>query len=392
MRSWTADPVFDPELDRQFMAEALALGRANLGRTWPNPSVGALVVKDSTVVGRGVTQPGGRPHAEALALAEAGLKAVGSTLYVTLEPCSHRSVRGGTPCLEHTILAGVRRVVSAIDDPNPHISGIGHALLRSAGVKVYVGQGRAEALRDHRGHILRVQQGRPMVTLKLAQTADGFCAPAGGGRLQISGDAAMREVHLLRANHDAIMVGVGTVLSDNPQLNVRLHGLEDCSPVRVILDSRLRLPLTSKLAGTAKQIPVWVIAAEDAPAAPELALRGQGIEVMRVGRDDRGALDLAAALELLAARGITRIFSEGGPTVADALAGAALADVVIVSTADHRLGSDGIVALRPHIASALADKTRYTIVGEHRHGSDVFTTYERAARCLPDLSATSARS
>jgi diaminohydroxyphosphoribosylaminopyrimidine deaminase / 5-amino-6-(5-phosphoribosylamino)uracil reductase len=379
MRGWTADPVFDPELDRRFMAEALDLGRANLGRTWPNPSVGAVVVNNGVVVGRGATQPGGRPHAEAMALAEAGLKAVGSTLYVTLEPCSHRSVRGGTPCLEHTLLSGVRRVVSAIDDPNPHISGVGHALLRSAGVRVHVGESAAEALRDHRGHILRVQQGRPMVTLKLAQTADGYCALAAGGRLQISGESAMRQVHLLRASHDAIMVGVGTVLSDNPQLNVRLQGLEDYSPVRVILDSGLRLPLLSTLVRTARQLPVWVIAAQDAPAAPELALREQGVEVMRTGRDATGTLDLAAALHLLALRGITRIFSEGGPTVADALARAGLADIVIVSTADHRLGSEGITALRAGLASALADRTRYTVLDDMRHGTDTFTTYERTA-------------
>jgi diaminohydroxyphosphoribosylaminopyrimidine deaminase / 5-amino-6-(5-phosphoribosylamino)uracil reductase len=379
MRGWTADPVFDRELDRQFMAEALELGRTNLGRTWPNPSVGALVVKDGIIVGRGATKPGGRPHAEALALAEAGLRAVGSTLYVTLEPCSHRSLRGGTPCLEHTLLAGVRRVVSAIDDPNPRISGIGHALLRSAGIRVHVGECSVDALHDHRGHILRVQKGRPMLTLKLAQTADGYCAPAGGGRLRISGDAAMREVHLLRANHDAIMVGVGTALSDNPQLNVRLHGLEDHSPVRVILDSRLRLPLVSSLVATAHHIPVWVIAADDAPAAQELALRERGVEVMRVGRDATGALDLAAALRLLALRGITRIFSEGGPTVANALASAELADTVIVSTADHRLGTPGIAALRPELASALADPTRYMRLNEKRYGTDTFTTYERTA-------------
>ncbi len=207
MRGWTAELAVDAELDARFMAEALALGRANLGQTWPNPSVGAIVVKGGVVVGRGATAPGGRPHAEPIALEQAGLQAVGATLYVTLEPCSHRSVRGGTPCLEHTLLSGVSRVVSAFEDPNPHISGLGHALLRSAGVKVSVGVGGAEAARDHRGHVLRVRERRPMVTLKIAHTADGYCAPAGGGRLQISGEEAMRAVHLLRASHDAIMVG-----------------------------------------------------------------------------------------------------------------------------------------------------------------------------------------
>ncbi len=379
MRGWTAEPVHDPALDNRFMDDALALGRANLGRTWPNPSVGAVVVKGGVIVGRGATQPGGRPHAEAVALNEAGIKAVGATLYVTLEPCSHRSVRGGTPCLEHTLLSGVRRVVSALDDPNPHISGIGHALLRSAGVSVTLGIGAAQAQRDHRGHILRIRQGRPMVTLKLAQTADGFCAPSGGGRLQISGDAAMREVHLLRAHHDAIMAGVGTALSDDPLLTVRLAGWEERSPLRVVLDSRLRLPLASKLVNTARQVPVWVIAAVDAPVEREMALREAGVEVMRVSRLGDGTLDLQAALRLLGLRGITRVFSEGGPTVAEALARADLADIVIVSTADHALGTPGIPALRPGLSAALADTTRYAKLGDTRHGTDVFDTYERTA-------------
>jgi diaminohydroxyphosphoribosylaminopyrimidine deaminase/5-amino-6-(5-phosphoribosylamino)uracil reductase len=379
MRGWTAAPVVDPAIDRRFMAEALALGRTGLGRTWPNPSVGSLVVKDGIVVGRGVTQPGGRPHAEAIALEAAGLAAVGATLYVTLEPCSHRSVRGGTPCLEHTILSGVRQVVSAIDDPNPHISGIGHALLRSAGVSVRVGEGGAQAREDHLGHILRVREGRPMVTLKLAQTADGYCAPADGGRMQISGEDAMREVHLLRASHDAIMVGIGTVLSDDPQLTVRLPGLEDRSPLRVVLDTGLRLPLTSALVRTAAVVPVIVIAAEDAPAEPELRLRDNGIRVFRIGRDAGGRLDLSAALRLLALQGITRVFSEGGPIMAESLGVLGLADRLIVSTADHALGSPGTLALRPSLRAALADPGRFRLLATARYGSDIFTTYGSAA-------------
>lgn len=382
MRGWTAGEAVDAEADRLFMAEALALGRANLGLTWPNPSVGAVVVKDGRVVGRGATAPGGRPHAEPIALGEAGFAAIGGTLYVTLEPCSHRSVRGGTPCLEHTILSGVARVVSALDDPNPHISGIGHALLRTAGVTVSVGEGAAEALRDHRGHILRVREGRPMVTLKLARTADGFCAPAGGGRLQISGPEAMLEVHRIRAAHDAIMVGVGTAISDDPQLTVRLPGSEsrvsERPPVRVVLDSALRLPLVSGLARTARAVPVWAIAAEDAPREAEMALRETGVEVMRVARSAAGSLDLGAALRLLAVRGITRVFSEGGPIVAEALAEAGLADVVILSTADAPLGAPGLPAVRGGLAAALAGGA-YRLLGEMRHGSDVFATYERAS-------------
>jgi diaminohydroxyphosphoribosylaminopyrimidine deaminase / 5-amino-6-(5-phosphoribosylamino)uracil reductase len=377
VRDWRPVPAADPVADERFMQEALALGRANLGRTWPNPSVGAVVVKDGIVVGRGATQPGGRPHAEAVAIAEAGLMAVGADMYVTLEPCSHRSVRGGTPCLELTLLSGVKRVVSALEDPNPHISGIGHAILRSAGLRVDVGIAGAEARRDHLGHIRRVRDGRSMVTLKLARTADGYCAPAGGGRLQISGEAAMREVHLLRASHEAIMVGVGTVLSDDPQLTVRLPGLEDRSPIRVVLDSALRTPVDSTLVRGAPDVPLWIVGAEDASAAPELALRAAGAEVMRVGRDENGALDLAAALRLLALRGITRVFSEGGPRVAAALVDHGLADVVVVSTADHALDAPGIPALLPPVTAALADAGRFRLEAEARHGSDVFTTYGR---------------
>jgi diaminohydroxyphosphoribosylaminopyrimidine deaminase / 5-amino-6-(5-phosphoribosylamino)uracil reductase len=377
VRDWTTRPDIDPAADIRFMAEALVLGRANLGRTWPNPSVGAVVVKGGVVVGRGATQPGGRPHAEAVALAEAGIKAVGATLYVTLEPCSHRSVRGGTPCLEHTILSGVKRVVSALEDPNPHIAGIGHALLRSAGVRVTPDIATQEARRDHLGHIRRVQAGRPMVTLKIAQTSDGYCAPAGGGRLQISGDMAMREVHLLRASHEAIMVGVGTVLSDNPQLTVRLPGLEQHSPIRIVLDSHLRTPLSSQLVKTAGKIPLWILAADDAPVAPERVLRDAGCEIMRVGRDGDGMLDLGAALRLLAIRGITRIFSEGGPLVAEALAAQGLTDIVLISTADHALGTEGLVAVRPRLSTILVDPKQYIRIGETRHGSDVFTRYER---------------
>jgi diaminohydroxyphosphoribosylaminopyrimidine deaminase / 5-amino-6-(5-phosphoribosylamino)uracil reductase len=379
MRDWTAQPVSDPALDQQFMDLALSLGRANLGQTWPNPSVGAVVVKNGVVVGQGATSVGGRPHAEAIALEQAGLNAVGATLYVTLEPCSHRSVRGGKPCLEHTILSGVRRVVSALDDPNPHISGVSHALLRSAGVAVTVGVGADQARRDHLGHILRVQQGRPMVTLKLAQTADGYCAPAGGGRLQISGDIAMREVHVLRAHHEAIMVGVGTVLSDDPQLNVRLQDYGDRSPIRVVLDSHLRIPLSSKLVQTAQQKALWIMTAEDAPIAAEQELKRAGAHVMRVGHRSDGMLDLAAALRLLAVRGITRVFSEGGPTVGEALAKRGLVDVVIVSTADHPLGSEGLLALRPALAAQLEDLAQFSPVASTRFGTDVFKIYERVA-------------
>jgi len=370
-------------VDRAFMAQALDLGARNLGRTWPNPSVGAIVTQDSpdgpVVVARGLTQAGGRPHGEALAFARAGAgaAAMGGTLYVTLEPCSHRSLRGGIPCVEHTILSGVKRVVSAMADPNPFIAGLGHALLRTAGIEVVTGVLEDQAQRAHCGHVLRVTQGRPMVTFKIARTADGYAGGAGATPIAVSSPAASAWVHLQRAHHDAIMLGVGSVLSDDPQLTVRLPGMADRSPVRVILDSYLKLPLASKLARTAREVPVWVIAAETAPVEPEAALVAAGVEVMRVGAAPDGHLDLHEALTLLGTRGITRVFSEGGPRIGEKLALAGLADEVVVSTSPKALGEPGIVALRPGLAGLLADPDLYRLAGTELIGGDRFEHFVR---------------
>lgn len=360
------------------MHAALAMGRRNLGATWPNPSVGAVLVRNDSdgprVVAQGVTHPGGRPHAEAVAVEAAGLLATGATLYVTLEPCSHRTIRGGMPCVESALRAGVRRVVSAIDDPNPAIAGLGHALLRSAGVAVSVGLLRREAARDHRGHFARVTAGRPAVTLKLARTADGFAARTGGPRLMITGSEMQARVHLMRAHSDAILVGVGTVLADDPMLDVRLPGLEHRSPVRVTFDSRLRTPPSSRIASTARERPSWIVAGPAGPLAAERALTAAGIEVMRVEASDDGSLDLAAALRLLAARGITRVFCEGGPGLADALARDDLIDEVILATAPQMLGGAGVPAI-DRFSGLLG--ARFRTVTVERVGADLLETFER---------------
>lgn len=370
-------------VDRVFMAQALAYGAVNLGATWPNPSVGAIVTQDTAdgpvVVARGVTQAGGRPHGEADAFAHAGAAAMGGTLYVTLEPCSHRSVRGGTPCVEHTILSGVKRVVSAMADPNPFIAGLGHALLRTAGIEVVTGVLEEQAQRAHRGHVLRVTQGRPMVTFKIARTADGYAGGSGGTPIRVSSPQAMEWVHLQRAHHDAIMLGIGSVLADDPQLTVRLPGLESRSPIRVILDSHLRLPLASKLVRTAREVPVWVIASETAPVEPELALMAAGVEVMRVSAGPDGHLDLKEALTLLGTRGITRVFSEGGPRIGEKLALAGVADEVVVSTSSKRLDRPGIVAVRPDLARALADTDLYRLAETELIGDDRFEHFVRTS-------------
>lgn len=368
-------------VDRAFMRQALAYGARGLGTTATNPSVGAIVTRDTPdgpmIVARGHTQPGGRPHGEAHAFSRAGAASMGGTLYVTLEPCSHRSVRGGIPCVEHTILSGVKRVVSAMSDPNPFIAGLGHALLRTAGIDVTVGVLEEEARQAHRGYLTRITQGRPMVTFKIARTADGYAGGAGGTPIAVSSPVASGWVHLQRAHHDAIMLGVNSVLSDDPQLTVRLPGMAERSPIRVILDTHLRLPLASKLVRTANEVPVWVIAADIAPVEPEHALVTAGVEVMRVSAGGDGHLDLREALTLLGTRGITRVFSEGGPRIGEKLALAGLADEVIVSTSPKTLGQPGVVAVRPGLAGLLADPDLYALVETGPIGQDRFEHFVR---------------
>ncbi len=328
--------------DARFMELALSLGRRGLGRTWPNPAVGAVIVKDGVIVSRGWTQPGGRPHAEVEALRRAGSAARGATLYVTLEPCSHFGK--SPPCADAVIASGITRLVSAIEDPNPEVAGTGHARLRAAGIAVDIGVGADEARRDHAGHISRMTKGRPRVMLKLAISADGKAAAAGRRPVAITGEAVRERVHLLRAQNDAIMIGIGTALADDPMLTCRLPGMAERSPVRVIADSMLRLPLTSRLVNSARETPVWAIAGTSAPQDAESVLLRLGVEVLR-SPDSTDPLDLEDALEFLAARGITRLMVEGDPSLAAALIKADLIDEAILFRSDKIVGADGIEAL-----------------------------------------------
>ena len=374
--------------DRRYMGLALALGRRNLGRTWPNPSVGAVLVAGPPgarrILAQGVTQPGGRPHAERVALAEAGEAARGATLYVTLEPCSHHGRT--SPCADAVIAAGVAQVVSAIEDPDARVAGRGHARLRAAGIAVTVGVRAGEAARDQRGHLTRVRLGRPALLLKLARTRDGYAA-GGEGRLMISGPLANARVHLLRAHCDAIMVGIDTALADDPELTVRLPGLADRSPMRIVLDSHLRLPVDAKLVRTAGTVPTLVVAGPGAPRAAAAALEAAGAEVLTVAGDEAGRIDLPAALAALGARGLTRICSEGGPTLADALARLDLIDACCLVTGAGRLGAPGLPAVGPALAARLADGLDR--VAEVRAGPDLFTHYERSSPCSPASSPMS---
>ncbi len=361
--------------DARYMAAAIEFGRRGLGLAAPNPSVGALVVRDGVIVGRGATRAGGRPHAETEALKDAGDLARGATLYVSLEPCSHHGVT--PPCADAIVRACVARVVSALDDPDTRVAGRGHERLRLAGIEVRIGVGADAARRANLGHILRISAGRPMVTLKLAETADGYAA--GGNhdpRLMITGLAANNRVQMMRALHDAIMVGVGTALADDPLLTVRTAGLESRRPLCVVLDTHLRLPQRSRLATTAGDRKTLVIAGRDAPAERQIALESLGIEVVRV-ETANGHVDPAAALALLGKRGVTRVFSEGGPTVAADLIARGLADDVVMFTSPKPLAREGVPSLASSARAVLADATRFRLSSDVETGVDRMRRYER---------------
>jgi diaminohydroxyphosphoribosylaminopyrimidine deaminase/5-amino-6-(5-phosphoribosylamino)uracil reductase len=322
-------------VDRRFMTMALALAERGLGNVWPNPAVGCVLVKDGRVVGRGWTQPGGRPHAESEAIGRAGEAARGSTAYVTLEPCAHH---GRTPpCTDLMLTAGIARAVVAAVDPDPRVDGKGIARLRAAGIAVDVGCMEAEACRLNAGFFSRMRARRPQVALKLATSADGRIATASGDSKWITGPAARAEGHRLRLRHDAILVGSGTALADDPMLTCRLPGLEERSPVRVVLDRRLRLEPASRLARSAASQPLWVFTrAPDAAAA----LRRLGAELHPLA-DASSEAQLRAMLAVLAEQGITRLLVEGGAAVATAFLRAGLVDRLYLFDAPLLIGADG---------------------------------------------------
>jgi diaminohydroxyphosphoribosylaminopyrimidine deaminase/5-amino-6-(5-phosphoribosylamino)uracil reductase len=345
------------EADHHFMAVALRLAERALGRAWPNPAVGCVVVRDGRIVGRGWTQPPPGHHAEAEALRRAGQAALGATAHVSLEPCAHY---GRTPpCTMALIHAGIRRVVAATTDPDPRVDGRGIEQLRQAGVEVRLGVRQAEAEALNAGFVLMIRAQRPLVTLKLATSLDGRIATRAGASQWITGERARRLAHGLRASHDAIMVGSGTALVDDPALTCRLPGLEDRSPVRVVLDGRLRLSLASQLVTGASTQPTWLFTRTAAADRVE-ALRAKGVEVLEVGTAADGRLDLDAVLAALAGRGITRLLVEGGGQLAAALLGQKLVDRLVVASAPLIIGGDGLAAIASLGIDAIAEAARWT--------------------------------
>ena len=360
------------------MGLALALGARGLGRTWPNPAVGAVVVRHednrAVIVGRGWTQPGGRPHAETQALARAGAAARGATLYVTLEPCSHY---GRTPpCADAVIEAGIAALVSALEDPNPQVAGAGHRRVAAAGITVQVGTLAEQARRAHAGHIRRIRDGRPHVMLKLAVSADDKIALAGRKPVAITGEAARARVHRMRAMSDAVLSGIGTVLADDPLLTCRLPGMAQRSPVRVVLDTKLRLGLAARVVTSARKVPLWVLTSEQAPQERALSLQARGAAVLRVPIAN-GTLDLKAALELLAARGITRLMVESGPILAAALLRADLIDEAALLRSAKTIGPLGIDALEGTPLEALTRSPKLAEIATEPLGEDLMTLFAR---------------
>ncbi|SEM51116.1 diaminohydroxyphosphoribosylaminopyrimidine deaminase / 5-amino-6-(5-phosphoribosylamino)uracil reductase [Loktanella fryxellensis] len=354
--------------DTRWMTLALALGRRGMGQVWPNPAVGCVIVQGDVVVGRGHTQTSGRPHAERVALDQAGDAARGATVYVTLEPCAHT---GQTPpCADALIAAGVVRVVVAAGDPDPRTAGQGIARLQAAGIAVDVGCLRRVAEADHAGFLARITKGRPWVTLKLASSLDGRIATASGESRWITGHAARHAVHALRARHDAVMVGAGTARADDPMLDVRDLG-DVRQPVRVVLSRDLNLPINSRLVQTARDQPVWLCHGPDADTREWARVGVVPIECEIA----HNRVDPLSALRALAARGITRVLCEGGGHLAAALLQAHLVDELVLFQAGVAIGADGLPSLAGLGVTDLAQAPRFRLDHVSPVGADVMQVW-----------------
>ena len=357
----------------RFMAHALAIGRRGLGRVWPNPAVGCVVVQNGRIVGRGYTQPGGRPHAETMALAQAGDAARGATVYVTLEPCSHH---GQTPpCAQALIDAGVGHVVGAILDSDPRVNGAGFDMLRRAGIKVTTGVCADTAAQDHAGFFAKTTQGRPFVTLKLANSFDGRIATASGDSQWITGPQARRIVHGMRANHDAVLVGAGTVRADDPMLTVRGLGVAH-QPVRIVVSRKLDIPIESALWHSIQNAPLWICHSDEAPLERIRTWKDRGASLIECSVE-HGRVSVTALMQKLGERGLTRVFCEGGGTLAASLLLADVVDHLVGFQAGVVIGAEGQPAIGALGCGKLAEAPRFSLKSTQAIGVDVIHTWQR---------------
>ena len=367
----------DPATDARHMRTAITLARRGLGETAPNPSVGCVIVKDNTVIGRARTAAGGRPHAETEALAAVGSAASGATAYVSLEPCSH--VGKTPPCANALIAAGLNRVVIGARDPNPKVNGQGAASLRQAGIEVTEDVLNLEAQAVISGFAMVQTTGRPLLRLKLASTLDGKIATRTKASQWLTGEAARRAAHAMRGRHDAVLIGVGTVLSDDPELTCRIDGFRSAPLVRIVVDSHLRIPLLSKLVSSARQTPVWLLHRDGADPVHKHALENAGVRLIEVLGGAAG-VDLPAALQALAKAGLTRILAEGGASLAAALLRDNLVDRLAWFHAPGIIGADGWPAAQAFGVAQLSDMPRFMPLSREQWGDDILSTFTAAER------------
>ena len=361
------------------MRAALSLARRGLGNVWPNPAVGCVLVREDLygrVVGRGWTQASGRPHGETEALARAGDEARGATVFVTLEPCNHEGETG--PCTEALVSAAVKRCVIALQDPDPRVSGTGIKYLKEAGIVVDVGLCEEEARQLNAGFLMRTTLGRPLFTLKTATTLDGRVATRKGQSQWITGAPARAFAHGMRADHDAIMIGIGTALADEPSLTCRLPGMEEKSPVRIVADSHLRLSPTSPLAKTAADVPTWVVTAKRPDKTKRKALEALGVQVIEAETGGDGRPDLGVVAAELGRRGLTRVLVESGGDLAAALVKHDLIDRLAWFRSPKLIGDDGRGAVAAFGINAVAEAPAFARDSILDAGEDVLETYRRA--------------
>jgi len=357
--------------DRRFMEATIRFARRHKGLTGTNPSVGTLIVKDGVIVGRGVTAIGGRPHAEPQALADAGEAARGATAYVTLEPCAHH---GRTPpCAEALVRAGVKRVFVAATDPDDRVSGKGFAILHEAGIEVIPGVLSEKAADDLAGYLNRSSKKRPEVILKLALSADGFIGKKGNGQIAITGPISRAQSHILRSQTDVILIGADTAIADDPILNCRLPGLEQRSPIRLVLDSALRLDLSSKLVDTAEVQPLWLACGEDASLERRYEMQAAGCRIVAT-ESHNGRIALPELMDDLAAQGISSVLVEGGASVASSFLEEKLVDRIVLFRSPVEIGASSgvaVVNLKSHIAN------EFVVLRKAQFGDDAYTEYVR---------------
>ena len=365
--------------DQSHMRVALRLAARGLGSVWPNPSVGCVIVKDNIVISRGVTGAYGRPHGEDIALKLAGDKANGATLYVTLEPCSHH---GKTPpCAEAIIKSGIKRVVIAIGDPDPRVSGNGILMLKNAAIKVDIGCMKDEARYISAGFLMRINHKRPLVAIKTATTLDGYIATNKGNSKWITGDQARMAGHQLRAKYDAILIGSGTAIADDPMLNCRISGFTGRQPVRIVLDSNLNISLNSKLVKTAKQQPIWIITAVNINNNVKnhnkfMALQELGVKILQCKLGDNNHIDIVAAIELIGKKGITRLLVEGGGKLSASLFKANIVDLIYWFRAAAIIGGDGIAAISAYGVDNISMMQKFNLRSIKSIGLDRLEIYD----------------